>query len=403
MFYEKRPKNEQEAYKQMLKIMGSLSRLFSDSETPYLYYRCHENLFCKYFDAENLSRADVSADAKKEKIGIGLKTWTGSNDQKVAEFDKLKSQYAGLKGLDLARKIAEFRNDRIEATKRIYGIEEMIYHVVKRKHHLMMILEQSFDEIDIGNIVLLPSKNKKKDDSSVYFSDGKHRYHFNSSKSTLFMLFDDLEELDSFEVEILADPYELLSTLFGGSVASNCTKMDNSTPIVENLLFPAKTASQVPAKEQLCLRLYSTNKDGKFVPERSGLNQWNANGRKRDTNEIYIPYPQEDRKRNPTFFPDRNISFDLVLPDGTHMSAKVCQDGGKAIMSNPNKELGKWLLRKVFNLKEGTLLTYNLLLVLDIDCVIFTKLSSLSYSIDFAKVGTYESFYLADGEEVVRG
>lgn len=99
MFYEKRPKNEQEAYKQMLKIMGSLSRLFSDSETPYLYYRCHENLFCKYFDAENLSRADVSADAKKEKIGIGLKTWTGSNDQKVAEFDKLKSQYAGLTGL----------------------------------------------------------------------------------------------------------------------------------------------------------------------------------------------------------------------------------------------------------------------------------------------------------------
>lgn len=34
---------------------------------------------------------------------------------------------------------------------------------------------------------------------------------------------------------------------------------------------------------------------------------------------------------------------------------------GKSIMSNPNKALGKWLLRDVFELPEKTLVTYDML------------------------------------------
>ena len=66
MFYDKQSKKEQEDYKNMLSIIGSYSLLFSESAVPYLYYSCHENIFCKYFNADNLSREDSSADAKKK-------------------------------------------------------------------------------------------------------------------------------------------------------------------------------------------------------------------------------------------------------------------------------------------------------------------------------------------------
>ena len=86
MFYDKQSRKQQEEYKNMLAIIGKLTLLFSESDSPYLPYRCHENIFCKYFDAENLGRKDCSADAKKEDYGIGLKTWVGNDDQKVAEY-----------------------------------------------------------------------------------------------------------------------------------------------------------------------------------------------------------------------------------------------------------------------------------------------------------------------------
>ena len=57
-------------YKKMLKILGSLTGLFSDSDVPFLYYRVTENLFCKAFSAKNLSRSDVSADASVGDVGI---------------------------------------------------------------------------------------------------------------------------------------------------------------------------------------------------------------------------------------------------------------------------------------------------------------------------------------------
>ena len=96
MFYDVQNEEQKESYKKLLEIVGSLTLLFSDSRSPYLPYRCHENIFCKCFDADNLARHDCSADARKSKCGIGLKTWTGSDDQKIAEFGKLRPQYENL-------------------------------------------------------------------------------------------------------------------------------------------------------------------------------------------------------------------------------------------------------------------------------------------------------------------
>ena len=401
MFYDKQPERNREEYKEMLKIVGELSRLFSESECPYLAYRAHENIFCKYLEAENLARSDCSADAKKEVIGIGLKTWMGGNDQKVAEFGKLKKNYAELTGIDLVKKIAEYRNERIRVTMRLHGIKEMIYHVVKRIPNAMQILECAFDPIDIDNIVLLLDRGN---DNNTYFNDGKHTYHFSVSKNTLYMIFDDLELLDTFSVEIVEDPYTLLMRLILETDKKkylNITLGDSDKYyMVENM------KSDLINKERLCLPLYSKSKKGKYVAEKSGLNQWNAGGRKRDENELYIPYQAVDRERNMTFFPPRDTPFTLHLTDGSEVSAKVCQEAdknnpliGKAIMSNPNKVLGKWLLRDVFEIEPGTVVTYEMLEKFGVDSVIFTKNSELDYSVDFSEIGTYEDFY-NNGEEI---
>lgn len=382
MFYEKQTKQQQEKYKQLLKNFGSLSNLFSDSVSPYLPYRAHENIFCRSFEAENLARKDCTADAKKEKVGLGLKTWVGSDNQKVAEFNKQKPDYTGLEGLELIKKIAEFRNERIRVTKNLYAIENMFYHVVKRVPHAMQVLECSLDEIDIPSIKLLSEGNTK---TNPYFTDGKHTYHFLVSKSTLYMSFNDMQLIDDFEVDILDDPYTLLETMFSTPTAQPTSAILN--------LFKEEQ------KDSLRLKLYSVGTEKQlhgakgypienteklaYVPLKSGINQWNAGGRKRDEDELYIPYPAEAKAEKPDFFPKPDTIFTIVLPNGIELDAKVCQDGGKAIMSNPNKALGHWLLRDVFEVAPRTVLTYGDLQKYGIDSVIFKKLGDKRYSVNF--------------------
>lgn len=405
MFYNNQPETNRQNYKKMLSIIGQLSNLFSENDAPYLAYRVHENVFCKYFDAENLARTDCSADAKKDTIGIGLKTWVGNDDQKVAEFGKLKKFYTDLTGLELVKKIAEYRNERIRVTKNLHGITDMIYHVIKRIPGAMQIMECAFDYIDIDNIKLIPGRGNE---NNTYFTDGKHTYHFSVSKNTLYMIFDDLELMDIINVNILDDPYTLLENATQEHVNTmlgfNIIDADGEDRYFEGVLPTDNViidqVIQNARKNQLCLPLYSVKKGVKFVGEKSGLNQWNAGGRKRDINEIYIPYQKVDRDRKTDFFPPRDTSFTLHMPDGSEISAKVCQEAdknnpaiGKSIMSNPNKVLGKWLLRDVFELEEGTVLTYEMLEKFGIDSVVFTKNSDLDYSIDFAEIGTYEKFY----------
>lgn len=425
MFYDKQSEQQQKNYKDMLRLVGSLSNLFSSSNVPMLHYRAHENIFCKYFEAVNLAREDCSADAKKETLGIGLKTWVGNDNQKVAEFGRLRPNYENLTGMDLIKTISEYRNERIRVTKNMHGLTEMIYHIVKRIPNGMQIFESAFDMIDIDNIILDENRGNK---NNTYFSDGCHTYHFSTSKNTLYMLFNDMVLMDSFDVEILDDPYEILKNLLQSNITYNV--------VSEPIIAYGKEKEYKPKQllNQLCLRLYSTKSTGeKFVAEKSGLNQWNGvrtsnrklkNGtivhveKPRDVNEFYIPYPAEDRARK-SFFPPRDTSFDLLLPDGQWISAKVCQAAykkvnadtlanmtdeeryteeqrqleGKAIMSNPNNQLGKWLLRDVFELPIGKKVTYDMLQIFGIDSVMFTKLDEGKYSIDFCPLGTYESFY----------
>lgn len=61
-------------------------------------------------------------------------------------------------------------------------------------------------------------------------------------------------------------------------------------------------------------------------------------------------------------------------------------------MTNPNKSLSDWLLRKVFQLREGELLTIEKMEKLGFDSVLITKESNQNFKIDKAKLNSYEGF-----------
>ena len=109
--------------------------------------------------------------------------------------------------------------------------------------------------------------------------------------------------------------------------------------------------------------------------------------------EIYIPIPIYIHKNFPNFFPERDETFNLEIPTGEVFEAKVCQDNSKALMTNPNKALSDWLLRKVLQLKEGELATIEKLDKLGFDSVIITKNKIFEFKIDIMKTESYNKFW----------
>ncbi len=370
--------SDRDYYERMLKLMGSLSHLYSNNKSPYLVSRITENLFCRCLNAENLSRSDITADAKKEHIGIGIKTWTGSNLQKIAEFNSDKPSYEHLADKEMVLRVAELRNERIDFTKRTQNLDEMIYHCTIRTPGKIKIIECPLESITIENIHDI---NRKK--NVITFTDDLNRYSFNTSKSTLYKDFAGIEAKSILPVEIIEDPFLLLEQkLLGG---------DSLSAVIHN----------EETENKVYLPLYSKNKDGKFVAERSGLNARFAGGRPRDPYEVYIPISQKFNERYRDFFPPSDQPFDLELPDGRTLSAKICQENDKALMTNPNKALGHWLIDDVLKISPTIPITYEMLEKYGIDAVEITKNSEDKYSINFAKIGSYEQFMGEDSYEAL--
>ena len=335
--------SENQKYFDMLKLMAQLSKLFSENEIPYLDYRLAENLFCRYYTAENDARSCTAYDARISKVGIGIKTFILSkNDnsmEKVAEFNRLKKNLEGLRGVDLAKQIGRYRNDRMRFANDTFGVTETQYHIVGRKEGLLRIFNCPYEEVAVENIHL-----QKDDATSVRFDDGINEYTFNKSKSVLLKKFDiPVTGYKDIVVEIINEPLELLEYFF-----TQYGQKENED------LFIDKRRKGI---DYVILPLYSTRNNN--VQEKSGLNQWNADGRKRHENEVYIPVPIYIHRLFPDFFPSKDTPFELQLPDGKILSAKICQENGKALMSNPNKDLGEWLLRKILKKKPWELVTMD--------------------------------------------
>ena len=367
MFFEVQTEDEQKKYELLLKIIGSLSKLATDNtNVPYLYYRMAENIFCRAFSAKNLSRSDISVDASKSDYGIGLKTFLHKNGhciEKVAEFNRERKLYCNSENKeDLIQTVANLRNNRIISTCGICSlpINGLLYHCVTRDASKFLIHEEPMQLIDVDTIRITNVK-----DNVINFNDKYNEYSFNLSKSTLFKRFH-IESMYEIDVQILDDPFTFLEKTYMKEF-----ELDTSNKIVDTLYLP----------------LYSVKKGKLYVPEKSGLNQWNAaprrkrdkngillpNGKKRNVNDVYIPYPAEIRHFKPDFFPPQDKSFTLNLPNGGFKMAKICQDDGKALMTNPNEDLGEWILRDVLRLPENELVTYDKLEQIGIDTVQINK------------------------------
>jgi hypothetical protein len=376
MFLQNQDEKSKNLYIQLLKAVGSLSRLNTDSKIPYLYYRSAENIFCKAFNADNLSRSDCSVDARFGDIGIGLKTFiygNGNSYQKVAEFNKDRNLIEGYKNdsRKFVLKISELRNKRLVFTENTYGLRSSVYHCVGRVEDKFCLFEEEMHKIDINNIIKI-----QKSKTGIAFNDGINDYNFNFSKSTLFKRFTNTENL-AFDVKILEDPFNYILKMLGD--------LNN------------KEQYETKYQQIVCLPLYSKNK---IVQLKSGLNQWNGSrfNRKKNTYktrnryECYIPVDSWFNKQFPDFFPPKDQKFNLHLPNKTIISAKICQDGNKALMSDPNSALGEWLFDTVLKTKEGEIITYVKLQELGIDSVEIRKIDIDNYEIDFMPTDSFEEF-----------
>ena len=76
------------------------------------------------------------------------------------------------------------------------------------------------------------------------------------------------------------------------------------------------------------------------------------------------------------------------------MIAKICQDNGKALMSNPNKVLGRWMLRDILNIPAGKIVKYEDLLRRGFDSVSVTKQNDITYYIQPCSIGAYEKQFI---------
>ena len=361
---------EYELYFHYIKSVSSLSKLFSESEIPFLHYRLAENLFCKAFNAENLSRTDTAYDAKIDNIGIGIKTFvcpSNSKSEKIAEFDRKNSELQNLNVDKFAIKLAELRNERINFSNRTYKIEKSYYHCIARKKSSLLIFNTNYDLINMDKINIISN-----DKTSIKFKDNINEYSYNYAKSTLFKKFIIPQNHKIIDIQIIDNPLDLILKIFSEY---------NNFEITET-------------KDFVILPLYSClkNENKKYVPEKSGLNQWNAGGRVRKYGEVYIPVPSEIRKLKSGFFPERDKIFNLEIPSGYKLKAKICQDNGKALMTNPNVALANWLLKDVLQLKERELLTYRKLEIIGIDSVKVEKIDDENFKIYFSKIGSYEKF-----------
>lgn len=369
----RKDKDEKLNYAKTLQVIGGLSKLFSDSHTPFLHYRIMENLFCKSFNALNLSRSDTAYDAQIDTLGIGLKTFVCSGKaktEKIAEFNKHSSTLRGLKGDELMFELAKLRNDRIELANNIYGVKNAIYHIIARQDKQWIFFETDYEKIDLNSLEL-----KENNTKSLTFIDKTHEYSFNYSKSVLQRKFCIPQEHSTLGIKILENPFEFLLNLY------------------DNIFEEISAKTKKIGVDFVILPLYSTNKKDKSkeVPQKSGLNQWNAGGRKRSYGEVYIPIPQPIHKYFPNFFPSRDTSFNLTTPNKEILNVKLCQDNSKALMSNPNIALANWLLKTALGLEEGELATYEKMQNLGFDSVIINKENN-TFSIDIMPLDSYDNF-----------
>ena len=251
--------------------------------------------------------------------------------------------------------------------------------------------------------------------TSFQWSDGLKKYKYTYGDSQIFQYFDsdtpDSLVVNQFDVNIIDDPFEFLLNAY--------------LSLVEETQSVYQTSQEEYVEAYLPLYSYRD----KEVPEKSGLNMWNAasknkgSDRLRPLNEVYIPIPKEFHRKCPDFFVKDIFSFEadqakyskddkpilrfhIVLPNGKVIPGLITQQGMKAFQSGSRTErdengvlygqsaLGQWLLVDVLGLSERKLVTKEWLMKRGTDSVrLWRKKDDYStIHIDFAPVGAFERF-----------
>jgi hypothetical protein len=381
-----------------LQHMAGLSRLFSDNDSPLINSRFLERLFCRATGSLDLGPLNKVFDAKASRArrGVGVKTflWKGeSSFEKIQEFTRV----AGAGHLNLLRpeklvsEIVRLRNGAIRADCNEYDIDlkSSLYHCLVRVQGGAFIFETPYLPIDVQGIH--PVDKQGKDDTSyrmerggIRFSDGNRQYIYSPAKSVLKMRFE-------------------VGGLVGKDLIPLATNLEAWSEFDKYRSLDEPSVGERPGIDYVVLPLYST-RDGQVAPK-SGINQWNAGGRRRRFGEAYIPIPKEIRQLAPGFFP-KDEDFDLYVPSATKaIRGRVCQQDGKALMSNPNHLLLTWLYRVldpdfdeswfIETPSDKAPYTTKDLLEIGRDAIRVVKVvssGSQSFKLSFAELGAYEEF-----------
>jgi len=436
-------------YVRLLKPVASLSHLFSDNPIPYVSPKFVERLYMLSSGARDTAGDNSSFDAiAPNLVGVGVKTFGVSRTaqhkyEKVAEFTASANAGAfdGLDSVQSLRKAIELRNARLLSDSVAYGIDvsNAIYHCLIRMTGAAMIHEEPMSLINERKLSPVDSSGNALDVFGVkpYISDGINVYTYNQSKRVLYKSFPVIiPPLAQFGGVIdLPINRDILNQIAEGSftivppitaisqpLATSVVGVKNEVAFqyafegLDSLVEDGPSSYDLLEVEKnfitpmiikrptdfVILPLYSTRNHE--VPEKSGINQWNSAGRVRSFGEAYIPIPAWIHKAFPGFLPERDQTFRLRLQDGTVVNAKVCQQGSKALMTDPNNELCRWLYtaiepdlsydRIMQRLPEKRPYTYKDLARVGKDCVKVSKVSDLphQYELTFCRLGDYEKF-----------
>ena len=419
--WEEYSKEQREEYIKFLQVYGALTNLFRQKKgdlIPYLDSKYQETIFSKSFNGQNVDIGNTPHDILSvfgdKRVGIGLKTWMGSQPsfQKVMQLKRYQNEINVYRNNleDLAYKISEIRNERVSSDYERLGLLEKnnIYHYVTRDKGSFTINECAYPLIDLKNLC---DFNKTR--TAFFWSDGNKDYKYTFGDSQIWQKFDSNKYksilLKTFDVKIIDDPFSFLLEAY--------LNLLNKPQAIEEDIIEAY------------LPLYSFS--SKEVEEKSGLNAWNASPKSKNSNiprplnEVYIPIPKEFHKLNPDFFTKdilsiidvRNklkgtkqvrpeVRFHLFLPNGKKIPALLTGDNMKNFQSGSNTEydengkrfgqdaLGQWLLVDVLGLKERNQVTREWLEKKGTDAVrLWRKKGDYSIiNIDFAPIGAFEAF-----------
>lgn len=404
---------DKDRYAELLKAMGAMSGLFSDNDSPYIDSRFVERIYAHTTGGSDIGRADCSFDVSFDSgEGVGIKTFlAGAGDsklEKVAEFNTLArlGEFKVRDKEELVMRIAAARNRRVLSDSVEFGIDldASLYHCLVRFPQGGCVHEEPYPIIDVKKLRPTKSNGTKLRSwselgSKIYFCDGESQYSFNLSKSVLYKRFSFDRRREAIDLPIHPNPLELL---LGRGKATESVRP--GLVVIDRWDDEKAGSAAKPGVDYVILPLYSSRTG--TVPAASGINQWRASGRPRKFGEAYVSIPSVIHQLCEGFFPPRDTPFNLLLPNSKEVrSAKVCQDGDKALMTDPNFVLGEWLIsvidptipKSAFNqpVKDRQPFTYGDLKAIGKDSIRVSRgeeKGTMIYRAEFSPLGSFEDF-----------